>query len=245
MCFDAAWLSRLRSLLTEALPALIGGAPVRLQQIRMNTPLVTGYSFVAWLVAAALVVMVARIVSTRRTLRDQGPEAGFGAYLAWIGCFTACAYPLSCNVSLGMPPLLRYLLLALLLPIGCGAIFFSREPSPGLRAAVAAVFVAWAGVNLFENVRLLAASIANPPTSEHRVLADYLVNHRIRYARAIYWDAYVLDFLTRERVIVASVDVSRIDDYQRQVDQHAANAVLLERLPCEGGERVASWCVKR
>jgi hypothetical protein len=76
------------------------------------------------------------------------------------------------------------------------------------------------------------------------VLGDYLVNHRIRYARAIYWDAYVLDFLTRERVIAASVDVIRIDDYQRQVDEHAANAVLLERLPCEGGVRVASWCVK-
>jgi hypothetical protein len=113
MCFDAGWFSRARSLLTEAFPALIGGAPIALQQIRMNTPLVTGYWFVAGLVVAALVVMVTRIAMTFSTRRDQLPEARFGAYLAWIGCFTACAYPLSCNVILGMPPLLRYLLLAI------------------------------------------------------------------------------------------------------------------------------------
>jgi hypothetical protein len=216
-----------------------------LQRLRMNTPLVTGYSALGGLVAATLVVMVARIVVTSRTRPDRESPPRFGVYLAWMGVFTACAYPLSCNVSLGMPPLLRYLLLAILFPVGCAAVFFSRETSPGLRTAVAGIFVVWTGVNLFENGRLLAVSIANPPVSEHRVLADYLMSHQIRYARAIYWDAYVLDFLTRERVTVASVDIVRIDDYQRQVEEHADSAVRLERLPCEGGERVASWCITR
>ena len=41
------------------------------------------------------------------------------------------------------------------------------------------------------------------------------------------------------------VDIVRIADYQRQVDEHAESAVRLERLPCEGGERVASWCITR
>jgi hypothetical protein len=245
MCFDAGWFPRARSLVTEALPVLFGGAPIGLQRLRMNTPLVTGHWWVGGLVAATLVVTVARIVATSGIRRERAPESGFGVYLAWIGAFTASAYPLSCNVIPGMPPLLRYLLLAILLPVGCAAIFFSRGTPPTLRAAVATMFVVWAGVNLFDNVRLVAASIAHPPVSEHRVLADYLIGHRIRYARAIYWDAYILDFLTRERVTVASVDIVRIADYQRQVDEHADSAVRLERLPCEGGERVASWCITR
>jgi len=87
--------------------------------------------------------------------------------------------------------------------------------------------------------------MVEPPGSEHRVLADYLVAHRIRYARAIYWDAYVIDFLTRERVITASVDIVRIPEYQKEVDLHGDAAVNLARLPCQGQERVASWCVER
>ena len=75
-------------------------------------------------------------------------------------------------------------------------------------------------------------------------LADYLVSHQIRYARAIYWDAYAVDFLARERVIVASVDLIRIPDYQRQVDDNAASAYNLPRIPCVG-DRVASWCIQR
>jgi hypothetical protein len=245
MCLGGPWLPRVRSLVTDAVPALLGGAPIPLQQIRMNTPLVTGYTPLGWLVGAALFVMAARVATVRRQEPDAGPGASFGAYLAWVGFFTACVYPLSCNVIPGAPPILRYLLLALLLPVGLGAVFFRREPSAGLRAALAGVFVAWAAVNLFEQVRLIRATVASPPANEYRILTDYLIAHRIRYARATYWDAYVVDFLSRERVIVASLDVFRIEDYQRQVEEHAAGAVLLERFPCEGGDRVASWCVKR
>jgi hypothetical protein len=100
-------------------------------------------------------------------------------------------------------------------------------------------------VNLVDNVRLIRAVAAEPPLNEHRALADYLVGHQIRYARAIYWDAYVVDFMTRERAIVASVDIVRIPDYQKQVDEHAAAAVNLARVPCAGAERIASWCVQK
>jgi len=211
----------------------------------MNTPLVTGHAAVGWLIAAALIVMMLRMLVAHPRQRNVGPDSSFGAYLAWVGALTACIYPLSCNVILGAPPILRYLLLGILLPVGCCAAFLRSEPSPNQRAAIAGIFVVWAAVNLFDHMRLIRSTVANPPLNEHRVLADYLIGHRIRYARASYWDAYVVDFLSRERVIVASWDLIRIQDYQRQVDEHAAEAVLLERLPCEGGERVASWCIKR
>ena len=158
---------------------------------------------------------------------------------------TALAYPLSCNVALHTPPLLRYLLLAILTPVGLSACLFARERAPLWRGMVVAAIVVWSTANLLDNVRLIRAAVADPPFSEHRALADYLVAHRIRYARAIYWDAYVVDFLSRERVIVASTDIIRIPEYQDEVQAHDADAVMLQRLPCTGNERVASWCIQR
>jgi hypothetical protein len=117
------------------------------------------------------------------------------------------------------------------------------EGSRVFRAAASGVFILWAAANFVDNLRLIQASVKEPPSNEHRVLADYLVNHYIEYAHAIYWDAYAVDFLARERVIVASADLVRIPDYQRRVDEHAANAYNLPRIPCRG-EQVASWCIQ-
>ena len=50
--------------------------------------------------------------------REPRPNAGLGLYLALTGAFTVCAYPLSCNVAYGAPPVLRYLLFGLLIPVG-------------------------------------------------------------------------------------------------------------------------------
>jgi hypothetical protein len=246
--------NHVRALTTEALPILYGGRRMPLAAVRMTSPVAAGSSIVGWIVAAALALMAVRLIgllwpsmSLRQPAdaseRASGASDGFALYLAVIGFFTACAYPLSCNVTLGAPPLLRYLLLALLLPVGLFAAFMQRERSPVLRAAATAVIVGWASINLWDNVRVVRAAISDPPGSEHRVLVDYLLEHRIRYARAIYWDAYVVDFLSGERVVVASVDVFRIPQYQQQVEAHADTAVNLERLPCDGPTKVASWCI--
>ena len=253
ICLDRAGLIRhVRALLTEALPALYGARPMPLSAFRMNSPVATGWPIVGWIVLGALVVMLVRIVVARGRAAPHSCADGsfhsdskFGLYLACVGAFTACAYPLSCNTGPGGLPLFRYLLLALLLPIGIAADFFQRERSALLRRVVASVIVLWAAANLFDNVRVVRAAVADPPGSEHRVLVDHLLDQRIRYARAIYWDAYMVDFLSRERVVAASVDVIRIPDYQKEVDEHAAAAVTLQRLPCEGRERVASWCIQR
>jgi hypothetical protein len=245
MCLSPhEWTGRAQSVFTEALPALFGGRFTRLQDFRMNTPVTAGYAVVGLIVAAAIAAMTARILASWVHQRRLDKEDGFAVYLGLIGVFAAGAYPLSCNVIPGQPPLLRYLLFGLLLPIGCFAVFARRERSRVLRTALAGVLVLWAAVNLFDNVGLIRASVNDPPSNEHRELADYLVSHQIRYGRATYWDAYVVDFLSRERVIVASVDLIRIPEYQQRVDEHAASAVNLPRLPCTGGERVASWCVQ-
>jgi hypothetical protein len=244
MCVTGPDLAmRARALITEALPMLYGGRRTPIATFTMTSSLEAGTSIVGWLVAATLALMVSRLAMPRRGEADALPGGGFGTYLAWVGSLTACAYPLSCNVVLHAPPLLRYLLLALLLPVGLCAAFMQRERSPTLRAIVAAVFVLWGAVNLWDNLRLVREALLDPPRKEQRALVDYLLEHRIRYARAIYWDAYMVDFLSGERVITASVDIVRIPEYQKQVDEHANAAANLERLPCSGSRRVASWCI--
>jgi len=230
-----------RALVTEALPTLFGLMPAPLSAFRMTTDLVAGAFWVWWLVVAALAVVATRL--TARTSDRPAPTV-FATYLTLTGTFTALAYPLSCNVALHTPPLLRYLLLATLIPVGLLAWFLSRERSPVWRGGVVAAVLLWSAANLADNVRLIRATVANPPVSEHHVLADYLIAHRIRYARAIYWDAYMVDFLSRERVIAASTDLIRIPEYQDEVEAHAADAVVLQRVPCSGDERVASWCIQ-
>jgi hypothetical protein len=245
MCFAPGELARrAATVFTEALPVLYGGTFTRLADFRMNTPVTAGSSVVGWMIALTFAGMISRLAWQARGRPRMDAGEAFFAYLGLIGLFTAAVYPLSCNIIPGRPPLLRYLLLGLLLPIGCFGLFMRREPSRALRAAVPAAFAIWAAANLLDNGRLLRVSLGDPPSNEHGVLADYLVNHHIEYARAVYWDAYAVDFLARERVIVASVDLIRIEQYQRLVDRHAASAYSLARIPCRGGAQVASWCVQ-
>ena len=237
------WSGRALSVFTQALPVLFGGTVTRLADFRMNTPVTTGSAMVGWMVTIALVGMTARLLLSWFSSRRLDRRDGFAVYLGLVAAFVACAYPLSCNIIPGQPPLLRYILLGLFLPIGCFAVFMRLERSPLFRAAASGVFVLWAALNFVDNLRLIQASVKEPPSNEHRVLADYLVNHHIEYAHAIYWDAYAIDFLARERVIVASADLVRIPEYQRRVDEHAASAYNLPRIPCRG-EQVASWCIQ-
>jgi hypothetical protein len=239
ICFDGPWPQRFGALLRQAMPALFGG-------LRVDSQLVeTGYVLVGWLVGLAVLVMAVRLVQNRHQPQQANAEAGFGVYLAWVGVLTACAYPFSCNILLGGPPLLRYLLFGLLIPVGLFAAVMARETSRTLRTLLATVFVLWAATNLFDNVRLVVSAVRNPPVNEHRLLINYLTSHHIRYARAIYWDAYAVDFLSRESVIVASTDIVRIPEYQKQVEEHEKDAVDIQRQPCAGYDTIASWCIQR
>ena len=57
-------------------------------------------------------------------------------------------------------------------------------------------------------------------------------------ARAGYWRAYALTFLTEERVRVASTDMQRIREYQLLADQAGAAAVIIDSEPCRGRQEV-------
>jgi hypothetical protein len=237
--------SRVRAVITEALPMEFAAVRQPLEYFGMNTPIVAGSAAMGIVFAAALLMIAARLAVLRARQTERGAGDQFGVYLAWVGVFTAAAYPLSCQVALHGTPLLRYLVFVIFVPVGLCATFMTRERIAALRVAAAVVFVAWTSMNVVDHTRVIRQAIAQPPRSLHRELADFLTTHGIRYARAIYWDAYITDFLARERVIVASVDITRYPEYERVVAAHSAVAVNLERQPCEGGAAVAAWCVKR
>ena len=83
-----------------------------------------------------------------------------------------------------------------------------------------------------------------PPEARLRPLADHLAARDIHVARARYWHAYALTFMTAERVIVASLDLERIREYQILADQAGAGVVTIQREPCADqpqDEPVAGW----
>ena len=246
LCLDLhEMIVRASSLVTLALPMLFGWRSVKLEDVSLNSPLAAGAAIIGALGLLAMLTMLGRLALAWRRDGRLDEAEGFPVYLALIGVCAVCAYPLSCAVVPGLPPLLRYLLLGLLIPVGCFAAFVRRETSRPFRMAVTSIFVLWAAANALDNVRLVRASAKEAPPNEHRVLADYLVSHQIPYARAIYWDAYAIDFLAQERVIVASSDIIRIPEYQQRVETSRGAIADIVRLPCDRGVRVASWCVQQ
>jgi hypothetical protein len=133
--------------------------------------------------------------------------------------------------------------LALFLPIALVTAFFEVERRRDARAVVALLIGLCAALNVRDTWRIIDEYRRTPTPSEHRILADDLVAHHIRYGSAIYADAYITDFFSRERVILNSTEKVRIAAYDARVTQNAAVAVRIVRQPCVEGRRVASWCV--
>jgi hypothetical protein len=241
VCLEGMGLvDRIRFLITTCLPVLIGGTRMPLDHYGMRSSAVAGYPIIGWIGAATMLLMLARLAWLWRFRRSE-PSIGFAAYLALVGCAALAGYGLTCA---HVYPIFRYFNLAILLPIGCFAAFVAREPSARLRSAVIGVFVLWGAVNLVDNVRTIRAAYVNPLRDPHGELTEFLLSRQVRYARANYWDAYVIAFLSRERVIVGSSVPMRIPDYENRVDQFSDAAVNIVRQPCEGQLRVAGWCVQ-
>lgn len=242
LCFSPpGLLARLQAFFAECLPDLLGTRRLPLAAFGVNSTLSSGSIAVAFVLP---VVALAMVLGPKRTQHEgQSDTFGFCWYLGLVGLQAVLAYPLSCEISPGTLGLMRYALLALLVPIASFAWYVSRGGSRLLTAGVTCGFLAWAAVNLVGNVRLIGEYGSNPPLNRHRKLADYLVAHNIKYARAGYWDSYVVDFMTRERVIVASTGKVRVAEYEQRVDEHSSEAVQIDRLPCSGGVQFDAWCI--
>ena len=237
-----AYADRVASLIRQTLPDLFALHPVRAMYIGINSDGVVGSTVGAAAFWLALAFAGASLLRRRRP-ETARPADWFYLYLALIGLQAVLAYGLNGGINPQMPGVTRYVLFALLTPVALLGRCVERRPRGALTAAACASIAVWAAVNIGDAVRIVGEYRRTPPPNEHRVLADYLVSHRIRYGRADYWDAYVVDFLSGERVILAPTAVTRISAYDARVARSGANAVSVVRAPCDTGTRVASWCI--
>ncbi len=242
----ADWPARFGYALTSVVPVFTGGVTTPFYDFSIRSVVVTGgFTVLGWLVAATLAVMVVRLAWIWRA---ASRPASVGVFMAIVGCVAVLVYPLGCNLEVGAPPVLRYLHLLLFVPMGLLAAYLARERAGVLRVAALGVFVLWAGVNAVDNARVIWTAYAAPDANPHRELADFLEANDVRHARANFWDAYAVTFLTGERVIVDSRGPVRIPEYTEVVEQAGDDVVEIRRRACgeesDGVEVAEIWCVE-
>jgi hypothetical protein len=246
LSFDApAYLARTWTLVRSGVPDLLGASTYSLRTYSFPSDLTAGSAIAGAFLGAAVVVAAGRLLWLRGygPARPAGDSGRFAVYLAALAVLNLLIYGINGGIDPSDAAILRYALFAPLLVVALSARYFLREPSRAWATTVGVCLTLWAAGSVIDNGRLIAQMNANPPPRSHRTMANYLMNHGIRYARANYWDAYVITFLSRERVVVASTGTVRISAYQAAVDNHAETAVTLVRQPCSRGVAVAAWCV--
>jgi hypothetical protein len=243
LSFDVSgYLGRIRELITWGIPEMMGAHAYPMRHYSIPSSLDYGSVVAAVALGAAVLLALVRVVRHRGE-RPPPEWPRFAWYLTALVVVNILIYGLNSGILIGLPPPLRYAIFAPLAFVALFATFFIVERSRTWVVVVSAAISVWAAGNVVDNGRLLAEFVRTPPPSPHREMADYLTARGIHYAKARYWDAYVITFFSQERVIVASTETIRISAYQAGFDQHVKEAVSLPRVPCEGGPQVAAWCV--
>ena len=190
----------------------------------------------AWILLAGSMLLAVLVVAVR-LLRERRwrAEYSFCAYLFATAVLSVAAYIFG---TCGALDRMRYELLSLLGAAGLAAWFLVATPPRAVRWAWLAITAAALLVGTLGTGRLLADFIASPPPAEKHLIAKELEARGVRYASADYWLAYALTFLTRERVIVASEDLVRIEEYQRIVAAHRTESRRVSRHGCDQGHPI-------
>lgn len=239
-------LPNLRQAVRECLPDLLGMRALRpLQHNYINASVMVGSSIIGVAMAtvgAICLVRIAALSFARHNTPGARRPSPFCVFMVVVGVQALLAYSIASGVDPRYPAVLRYAFLALFIPIALVTAFFEVERRRDARVVVGLLLVLCAVLNTRDNWRLLD-EYRHAPANLHRLLADHLVAHRIRYGSAPYWDAYITSFFSRERVILNSTEKVRIPAYETRVAKNAGVAVRLVRQPCVEGRRVAGWCV--
>jgi hypothetical protein len=240
--------ANLTSLVTTQMGILLGIAPFQLARVNIVSPTGQGVPGLWAVIGALLVVLTARagllswrsLKTERQTADGAAGGVGFGVYLVLIGVQSGVAWAVSRCDSLH-PLTLRYALLMVLAPIGVLALHLALEPHRLWRGLTMGVALLLFVVSLRAHVDLVRFYTSDPGPSEYRLLADELVARGIRHVKADYWAAYMISFLSDEKVIATATDHMRIVEYDLEVASHEDRAVLISREPCEGAERFRHW----
>jgi hypothetical protein len=243
----SSYAARLRDVVTWGIPDMLGLQTYLIRTYSAPSHLEAGSRLAAAAFALAAAIAIVRLISLARSagVHERRDGLRFCAYLALIAVQNVLIYGLNGGIVIGAPAVLRYVIFAPLLPVALLGAYFMVERSTRWAAATAMAIGVWAAGNVVDNARMLHEFVLKPPPRPHRILTEYLMGNEIRYVRGRYWDVYVVAFLSRERVIVASTETVRVSAHQAEVQRHVSEAVTLQRQPCDTGPKVASWCVVR
>ncbi len=236
--------ANLTSLATTQMGTLLGVAPFSLRDVNINSPTSQGvpglWPLFCFVIAGAAcrlgwLAWRSRLADAQSAPTRTAPW--FALYLALIGLQSGVVWALSRCEPLH-PMTLRYGLLAVLLPVALVALYLARERRAAWRRLMMLFVLCWTAISFRAHGELLAHYLSHSRPDEYRLLSDELVARGIRYVQADYWTAYMIDFLTDERVIATATDHLRVLEYDIAVARHANQAVLLSREPCPGGEPI-------
>jgi hypothetical protein len=228
--------ARVSHVVANHLPLLVGGVTVR------DGIANQGRDWLGWLLAAVAVIGVLRvsmlIVWARPASPTTGPAASSTVPFAWyiflVGLAAAAGYVLTRPAG---DVMLRYFLVALLLPVGATAVWIALEPRALVRAAIVSVIAVWFAVSAVDHARQWSRYRHGEPNTIREV-ADAIEARGYRVLEAEYWRAYKLTFLTQERLKVASTDFIRIEEYQWLAHAEGPALRTLSERPCPDGEPV-------
>jgi hypothetical protein len=214
---------------------LFGTRVQPLWQFAIDSNVTEGLPFAWVLIAGAMGLAAVRVGLSIARQKRLPREAWFVAYLTTVGLIGAAAFVIA---RCGAQGHVRYALPTLFLAIGLGAWFLSIERDRRLRTVWIVLVAAWASVSALSHAKLYADYASHPPPGTKLLLVRHLQARGIKYAIADYWMAYYVSFVTKEQIIVMANDFPRILEYERLVNQHRNEAVVISRRPCGDGRPV-------
>ena len=236
VCFDQRTVgSGVWRLVSIHWTELFGTRVQPLWQFAIDSNVTEGLPFAWILIAGPMGLAAVRVGMSIARQKRLPREAWFVAYLTAVGLIGAAAFVIA---RCGAQGHVRYALPTLFLAIGLGAWFLSIERDRRLRTIWIVLVAAWASVSASSHAKLYAEYATHPPPATKLLLVRHLQARGIKYAIADYWIAYYVSFVTKEQIVVMANDFPRILEYERLVNQHRSEAVLISRTPCADGKPV-------
>lgn len=234
----AAIPARIAALPDELFAPLLGVKTLAPRVVAIDSPVLVG-----WPELAPLVVVIALTWPLALVPGGRGPRGAliFPIYLLFIGVQSALVYAVSQEPSVY---LLRYALLALLVPVGIAAMLLQPWRAWGVRLAVTVLLTLLAGAAAIDHVRVLREAYRGSVPLRFADAAARLEARGVSIGRAGYWRAYAITFLTGERVKLTSTEVLRIQEYEDLANAAEPAVLVVQEQPCRPGvaeDRVGAW----
>lgn len=243
LCFDPrAIVSGIGRIFTTHWPELFGLERQPLTDFGIDSALTQGVPATAWLLLPALGIPLAHVAFVASRASHRPRTSRFPSFLAVTALLSIAGYLVGrCGVVDFYT--MRYELLSLLGAAALAAWYLGHPVPVAIRAVWVGACALIFAMSTITHVRLLAEYTTRAPVPAKQELIRALEARGVRYAYADYWTAYYVTFMTRERIIVASTEVVKVRTHNNEVDAHRAEAILISRHPCAGGEQLtpAFW----